>query len=351
MNTLEIENTSAPFLSVIIPVYNSENYVQKAVESVTSQSDGDWELIIVNDGSTDGSERIITRLVDEHKDKKIIYIQSENRGPSSARNIGINAASGRYVCFLDSDDQYNRNLFRSLKAISEEYDICYFGWIEIDEKDGKVLSKYSERYGFINDVEDGISFAKKKYLRKQWICNCNAIYKRKLIEEYQITYPEGIYDGEDACFIYKALIHARRVICLPEDYFVNIYREDSLMHASFSTKNMTLIPAAHELVQYGEQHVIDIELKNMLESNYMDGIITVAKRMAVSYKWTEIMQFISSVHRNLPDINGRVDAKWISKKTYFMILLYKCCLPLFFLTCKTYYTFIISNRAFGKNNS
>ena len=92
-----------PEISIIIPVYNTKDYVERCVRSVTGQSFGDWELILVDDGSTDGSGEICERLSEE--DGRIRVIHQENGGPSKARNAALDIAAGELLLFCDSDDR------------------------------------------------------------------------------------------------------------------------------------------------------------------------------------------------------------------------------------------------------
>ena len=107
----------------------------------------------------------------------IKYECIQNSGPGKARNVGIDLATGDYICFLDSDDRYNLNLFEELnKVLKPTDDICFFGWEEVDEK-GHTFSKYDERFEFLNqEYVSGISAVELKFYKKIWICNCNEVY-------------------------------------------------------------------------------------------------------------------------------------------------------------------------------
>ena len=100
--------------SVIIPVYNGEKFIAQSVESIIEQSYHDIELIVIDDGSTDRTAEVVAKIIAENPTKEIIFRSIQNSGPSTARNIGLNIARGDYVCFLDSDDIYKKNLFADL---------------------------------------------------------------------------------------------------------------------------------------------------------------------------------------------------------------------------------------------
>lgn len=119
---------SSHLVSVIMPVYNTGQYVEEAIKSVLNQSYENWELLIINDGSTDSSHRIINSFTDQ----RIKYFKQENRGVSAARNIGLEVMKGEYFCFLDADDFFTPNSIQSRVFI-------FSANSEVNFVDGKVL--------------------------------------------------------------------------------------------------------------------------------------------------------------------------------------------------------------------
>ncbi len=108
--------STSPFFSIITPTYNRASFLPEMIRSVSEQTFQDYEHIIVDDGSTDGTEELITRLMATHP--KIVYIKQQNKGRSAARNVGIDRAKGDYVCFLDSDDEWSSGYLSELKKRS-----------------------------------------------------------------------------------------------------------------------------------------------------------------------------------------------------------------------------------------
>ena len=119
-----------PKVSVIVPVYNVEEYLERCLDSLVNQTLKDIEIIIVNDGSTDGSKEIIQKYLNKYKN--IVYLEKENGGLSSARNYGIPYAKGEYIGFVDSDDYVELTMYEKMynKAIEEKSDMveCDFIW-------------------------------------------------------------------------------------------------------------------------------------------------------------------------------------------------------------------------------
>lgn len=178
--------------SCIIPVYNSSKYIKKCVDSIISLSRKDLEIVIVNDGSMDDSDIICKSLA--RKYDCIKYYYKENGGVSSARNMGINNANGKYVLFVDSDDvvNYSNELFDSI--ISDDDDIVIFGMEVIQNKKVKIHTLQDRKLIF-----DASGFV---YLlnNNRFNSPCDKIYKRELIKDYFI---ENIDMGEDYLFNLK----------------------------------------------------------------------------------------------------------------------------------------------------
>ena len=128
-----------PLFSIIVTVYNTSKYLDKCINSIMNQTFKDFELVIVNDGSTDSSEKIIDEYVAEHSN--ITKINKENGGISSARNCGISSVKGEYFLFIDGDDYVNGNLLEVInKNISEDIDVLSYNIQRVNEK-GEVVEK------------------------------------------------------------------------------------------------------------------------------------------------------------------------------------------------------------------
>lgn len=189
-------------ISIIIPVYNTEKYLKECVESVLAQTYKKIEIILIDDGSTDNSYNICKKLSVNNKEYSIKIIHIENSGVSKARNIGIKHAKGEYLCFLDSDDylddDYLEIMFNTLNK--GKVDIVFSNY-KIDYGNKKVIKTQRlprgiyENQGLMNiSIDDGtitgILFGSA----------CTALYKKRIIEEYQIKFPEKIKVNEDGIF-------------------------------------------------------------------------------------------------------------------------------------------------------
>lgn len=190
-------------LSIIIPVYNAEEYIEQAVNSVLCQDYDEFELILINDGSCDKTYEILERL---HKlDKRIIVVQSENHGVSHARNMGIDRASGDYIMFMDSDDCYVNGAFTEivdeLKKFPETEVLCY-GYQEVVCSLGEVIEEKNHSYGEMTlrskeEINQNIlPLIKNEMFGAVW----SKVYKSSLIKDNNLKMQENLYIGEDFCF-------------------------------------------------------------------------------------------------------------------------------------------------------
>ena len=188
-------------ISVIIPVYNVEDYISETLDSLMNQTIKDFEIIIINDGSTDKSLEIIEGYMNKHKN--IVLINQENGGPSKARNRGIEEANGEFIVFMDSDDLMPEDSLevRYNLAKKNEADIVVCGTYKYDGKEKWPMKKHF--------LKEGIKDIKKDYDLLWTLGPCNKIFKSSLIKE--IRFPEDIRYSEDQVFVMTAYIKALRI--------------------------------------------------------------------------------------------------------------------------------------------
>ncbi|GAE35933.1 glycosyltransferase family 2 protein [Halalkalibacter akibai] len=188
-----------PKISIIVPVYNVELFLHKCIISILSQTFKDFELILINDGSTDKSGEICD--VYSQKDSRIKVIHKKNEGQSSARNKGLEIARGDYIGFVDSDDWIEQDMYKTLyeSSIKANADIAVIGFREVNEK-GNVLSEYLPQNLLLGEI------LKKAY---PW----NKIFKRDLFFSNNLNFIEGRY-YEDLELIPRLFVHSKKTIGL-----------------------------------------------------------------------------------------------------------------------------------------
>ncbi len=218
-----------PLISVIIPVYNVEKYIQASISSIIEQSYKNIEIILVNDGSTDESGRICDTFAE--KDSRIRVIHKANSGVSAARNTGIEAASGDYICFVDSDDYVTPDYVKHMYDTAVKYnaDITTSNQYKIWDNGKTVeLFKRNEPYGTVN-LKSGIeTLSDMLYGKTCYATCCCKLYKKEIFSE--IRFPEYRM-GEDSFTMYKCFLKAESVAHLYQPDYYYVQHESSAMHS------------------------------------------------------------------------------------------------------------------------
>lgn len=173
-----------PEVSILMPSYNYEKYIAKAIDSVISQSFTNWELIIIDDGSKDDSVNIIR----QYKDKRIKLYTQSNHGVTKTLNRALNISKGKYICFLDADDKYHPDKIKSqIKLMNKGYDLVVTKVEAIDEKGAKsVFDHFDSSW---NSYDSNIILGKDinfEFLHKNYFCKSSVMLKKSIFEEYGI---------------------------------------------------------------------------------------------------------------------------------------------------------------------
>ena len=203
--------------SVIIPVYNAEGTLRRCLDSLVGQQFSDYELLLINDGSTDGSDAICREYANTYS--CVRYFAKENGGVSSARNLGLEQAKGEYILFVDSDDYVSEDYFALLSHTLESnaVDLLMFGYRNFGgastEWDIGVFCEETE-----SGVAKRISFAACQYLFSSlW----SKAFKRQIIERDNIRFSNDLAIGEDQAFIFTYAMHIRSIGSI-EDHLYNV---------------------------------------------------------------------------------------------------------------------------------
>ena len=242
-----------PMVSIIIPVYNVEDYLEKCLSSVVEQSLKEIEIIIVNDESTDNSLNIIKAYA--ANDSRIIIINQKNKGLGGARNSGIDIATGEYLFFLDSDDYIRNNTLDYLYHYATEnlLDLVVFNYEKVDEY-GKVIHKTN----FGNDIVSKDDAFRKIVGHRTSPQAWNKLYKRHLFTDTDIRYPQKFLH-EDLPVTYKVFWYAERIGYTNECFYSWLTRGDSITQ-KFTFKHIDDI--ASSLLQKKQF----LEEKNVIEN-------------------------------------------------------------------------------------
>lgn len=199
-------------LSVIIPVYNLERYIIPCIESVIANKGVDkdsFEVIVVNDGSTDDTQFFVERYIDQHNDFHICLINQKNQGVSAARNAGLERAKGKFAWFVDGDDAISCDAISTLLRLKDEdidviqiadpaYDVLF--------EDNTVIASYNSSC----NMEQGFYIDAYELLGDKYWHDCTrCVWKRQFLIANNLGYPVGIFHNEDYCFLVQALLLAK----------------------------------------------------------------------------------------------------------------------------------------------
>lgn len=243
-----------PKVSVIVPIYNVEKYLEKCINSLLSQTLEDIQIILVNDGSKDNSGNIAKEYEKNNKDR-VIYVEKENGGLSDARNYGLKYATGDFIAFLDSDDYIEKNAYEEMynKAIEENADYveCDFIW----EFHNKI--RVDKQYPYKN---------KKEMLSFVRVVAWNKLIKRQLITDNNLEFPKGLR-YEDVEFTYKLIPFVNRFAYVDKPFIHYVQREDSIANVQ-NERTAEIFTVLDNVIEFYKKNNIYEEYRNELEYNY-----------------------------------------------------------------------------------
>ncbi|MBO4601336.1 MAG: glycosyltransferase [Bacilli bacterium] len=224
-------------VSVIVPVYNIEKYLDKCIESIVSQSYDKLEIILVDDGSTDGSSKICDEW--KMKDSRINVFHKKNEGVSSARNLGIQHARGEYIVFVDSDDYANKNYIEYLVKYTPEFDLISCGYYE-EYLNAKIERKITEDNTSISiDEANNQIFKFNGYKGFVW----NKIFKCNIIKNNNILFENNIHMCEDQLFLVNYLKFCNNVYIISDCLYNYRIRNSSVVSGNDQSKILTIFDA------------------------------------------------------------------------------------------------------------
>jgi len=211
-------------ISVIIPIYNTEKYLPKCIESILSQTYGNFELLLINDGSVDNSGRIIDKYA--LNDDRIQVFHKENGGVSSARNFGIDNAKGDWICFIDSDDYVNPDYLNSFVERNPIEETLIVQGVNVVSEDNKILQ--SRRFFEADISVENTEFIIENDLFRKLNSPYCKLFNKHIIKQNRILFPEGISLGEDILFVLNYLSHIKYIKLLPNALYNILSRRNSL---------------------------------------------------------------------------------------------------------------------------
>lgn len=269
-----MKDVTSSLVSVIIPIYNAEKYIERCLDSIISQSYNNLEIILVNDGSTDNSYQKIKKFL---SDPRVTYIQKENSGPSETRNIGITASKGEFLCFVDADDY-----------VSEDYVFTLMRFFE-DSKSQLIVTSYIEYSSYapsgnrVNQIEKVGTYNKDQFIpylfKRTMGVLWGKLFRRDIIFDNSLQLKQDVRFQEDLLFIFAYLQHCHSIFCINEyTYNYNRLNENNLT-ASIEERHLK----DFEKVQSELENLTEnISLRNLIKIRelpfYQQYIVQSAKK-------------------------------------------------------------------------
>lgn len=261
-----------PFFSIIIPAYNTIRYLPTCIDSILAQSCDDFEIVLVDDASTDGTGELVDQQAS--RDGRIHVLHVPHSGVSAARNAGLKAAAGEYILFMDSDDMLVSDaLERIREKLCGNPDMLWFGFL-YQREDGSVHEGQKLRDATYIDVSDAVV---------DWIENnmlpvsaCNKVFRLPLIREFGIAFREEYSFGEDRLFNLDYLKHCVQVVTSSDNLYVYTVRDGSASHR-FVPGILSILLALHEervsaLLPLCIGKMPDSERRDFIQTNYIKSV-------------------------------------------------------------------------------
>ena len=292
-------------ISIIIPAYNAADYLVQTIESVLNQTYSDFELILVDDGSTDRTCEIIKDY--QGKDARIKYFYKENGGVSSARNLGLQKATGDFVSFLDSDDLWDKRFLESMyhRLGADGKLACFCGYIE---KRGDTITKYPGHFGAVDVLKEKLRGGSFRVSTDCWLID------RKFLSTEHITFTEGCHYMEDLEFFVKLLFRAtnQRITYVPEYLSYYVLRKNSLSYQDL----MVLPLSVMEQIISVLKRIYDwLEAQNTDSGNYLECLRISMKERYIKFLWDVLLLGNSRDFKTLLSWYCEDKKKYISEKS------------------------------------
>lgn len=251
-------------VSVIVPVYKAELYIEKCVQSILDQTLDSIEIILLDDGSPDRSGDICDEIAQKHDNVVVFHL--ENGGPSRARNIGLANANGKYVGFVDSDDYIVPNMYEILYDLMEQeqadFSMCSY-FIDDGNQIRTLNMNYKKEYNGNKEIRDELASLYSKRYHNGLYSVCNKLFNNNLLQTNNIFFDEDLIRAEDAWFVFECLKVANKICFTDEALYYYRQVSDSTMHTIQEdryerSKNFRL-----KVIQECEQLNIEIEKEEL----------------------------------------------------------------------------------------
>lgn len=297
-------------LSIVIPVYNVEKYLSQCLDSVIVPELDDYEIIAVDDGSTDSSPDILRHYLNKYSGL-LNVISKTNGGLGSARRAGMEKASGEYIVFLDSDDYYTDcAVAEMLEYCRQDFDICFFDFISVSE-DGRFL----KRMKGCSSVEGEFTLSSYPQVLFDLPSGTNKIFRTSLFRETGIFFPDRVW-FEDLRTIPKLYAFASKMIYCGRPWYYYRQQASSITHGNAPARNLEIIDAVEDLVGWFKNHNSYDRYRAEIDYLvYYNELLTSIDRVNLIDRRSDIQdKLLDFFNANCPDIKSNPYYQAVPKK-------------------------------------
>lgn len=272
-------------ISVIVPVYNVEDYLEECLDSILNQTFEDIEILCINDGSTDSSLDILEKY--SRKDRRIRILSQKNQGPAKARNLGLDNATGDYIYFMDSDDILKECAFERIYGLAskKDLDLVVFKMINFDDETGKRFkTKYYDMKFLKKAVGDSVFYhgdLSPQEVYRVTVSPPSKLFKKSLIED--IRFPCGLF-FEDNPFFVEAFLKAERVFFYDEYLYERRIRKGSITSTASGRNFIDYIEISEMLIQITKKYGLYEQYRKGLYLKTIDNIYLWYSKVGEEYK-------------------------------------------------------------------
>jgi glycosyltransferase involved in cell wall biosynthesis len=245
-------------VSVIVPVYNTQEYLTDCLLSLVKQTLREIEIIVVNDGSTDGSLDIIQSFAKDYPDK-IVVLNKENGGQATARNMGIQHSSGEYIGFVDSDDYVHPDMYKEMYEVAKASDCdlveCNYDYLKLKNKKLVSLKKRGRTRKYKNQADMFLD---------PMVAPWNDLYKSSVLKNSGVLFPEG-YIYEDTSFFIKMIPFIHKSEFIDKSFVYHMYRETSTMNTNKSKRVADIFSVLNDIITFYKEYNLWNEYQTEVE--------------------------------------------------------------------------------------
>lgn len=300
-------------VSIIIPIYNTQKYLKKCVESLIKQSYNNIEIILINDGSTDDSKNICLNL--KNKDKRIIFLDQKNKGVSSARNLGLKNAQGNYITFIDSDDYVDKDYIKKMLEciIKNNADICECSVQKIDEH-GHNLDIIALK----NEIIECREYIKERYANLNNITDfvTHKMFKKSVLAKNK--FPKYNY-SEDYIFLTHILENVDKLVIIDKILYYYLIPCRKYEIKKFSKNSMEVVNARVQIFEYYQKKNQE-KLMKITAVQLLSRIMSVYKKCDKEHK-NILKHYFKKYYKyaiNAPCTKIKKVYRWIKYKYFFL---------------------------------